>query len=489
MKTELRIREVTLAGAVLLGVLADVLVRVEGRPGINVFIWALAGTAVLWLSSRQRPTPVSTETKWLVGSALAFSALLMLRDAEALAAFCLFSCVVLLGHAAGRAAMAWARTAYITDVAAAALRVAAFIALGPLGWSIGSAREPAPSKSRVRTLARGTVMAVPPLIILSTLLSSADPIFEQVLFANIKPALEHIAFAGVVAWFASGYMRAFMVRDDVVERVAIPRIKIAPSEITVALSLIVVLFVVFLIVQVRYLFGGADLIQVTAGLTYSEYARRGFFEMVAAAAFLVPVLLIADWCASDDDARGKRIVHATSTLIVLLLAGILGSAAYRMKLYQDAYGLTEDRLYGSFFMIWLAAVLTWLAFTVLRGKRRGFAFGAVLAGLACLVVLHVVNPHALIARVNIARAMSGAEYDGRYLTSLSADAVPTLVDRLAGLPREERCRVSSVLVKNWSGHRQGGWRTWNLSDARARRIVANLQIAPECAAAQQQAGR
>jgi hypothetical protein len=488
-----RLRHIALPSALLLGVLADQLVRAPGRPGLNVALWALAGTLVLWLLSRRRETPVSTETWWLVGGAVAFAGLLVLRDADALAVLSLFSAVVLLGLGAGRGALAWARRAHIVEVGVAAVRIAALIAMGPLGWNVGGARQPAapaPTGGRswprhARTVLRGTLLALLPLLVLMQLLTDADPVFERVLhtalFEGIEPLLEHLLFAGVIAWLTSGYLRAFLVGDDVVvERVRIPRPALAPSEIVVALTLINVLFLVFLGVQVRYLFGGASLVEVTAGLTYAEYARRGFFELVAAAAFVVPVLLAADWAAAEDEARGRRVLRATSTLLVMLLAGVLASAAYRMRLYQDAYGLTEQRLYVSVFMVWLTGVLGWLAATVLRGRRRGFALGVICAGLGCIVALHVLNPHALITRVNISRAASGAEVDGRYLSTLSADAVPTLIAQLPALPAGERCRVAAMLEERWSGERRGGWRTWNLGDARARRLVAELSAPADC---------
>jgi hypothetical protein len=333
-------------------------------------------------------------------------------------------------------------------------------------------------------------MALPPLLVLVALLTSADPIFERLLrdalFADLEPVLEHLLFIGVAAWFTSGFLRALLVSDDAVaERVRLPRPALAPSEIAVAVTLLNVLFLAFLAVQVRYLFGGARLVEVTAGLGYAEYARRGFFELVAATAFVVPVLLVADWAAADDGGRARRVLRATSTLLVLLLTGVLASAAWRMRLYHDAYGLTEQRLYGSVFMVWLTGVLGWLAATVLRGRRRGFAFAITVGGLACIAALHVLNPHALITRVNLSRAAAGASWDGPYLLNLSADAVPTLIVRLPDLPGSDRCRVAAALKERWSGERRGGWRTWNLGDARARRLAADLAVPPDCGVAPQ----
>jgi hypothetical protein len=486
-----RSRQIVLA-CTTLGLLADQLVKVPGRPGLNVALWAVVGTAMLWMVSQTRETPVSRETWWFVGGALAFAGLLVLRDAEALAVYCLFAGIVLLGLAAGRGALAWATQAHIAEVAAAAVRVGVLIGLGPLGWSIGAARqaaEPTSNGGRVwvrhaRMVARGTVMALPPLLVVTALLANADPVFERVLqkaLFGLGPLVEHAAFIAVIAWLTSGFLRAFLVADDdVMQRVRIPRPALAPSEITVALSLLNVVFIVFLAVQVRYLFGGASLVEVTEGLSYAEYARRGFFELVAAAAFVVPVLLVADWAAAEDRVTGRLVLRATSTLLVVLLALVLASAAYRMKLYQDAYGMTEDRLYVSVFMLWLTGVLGWLATRVLRGRRRGFVLAATAEGLSCIALLHLVNPHALIARVNINRAASGAEIDASYLRTLSADAVPTLIAKFQALPEAERCNVAVRLKERWSGERPGGWRTWNLSDARARKMVAEFSIPAGC---------
>src|SRR5687768_5400198 len=109
-------RSSALACALLLGLLADLLVLVLGRPVLYVALLALAGTVVLWLLSRGRDFTVSRETRWLVGGAAGFAGLLVLRDAEALAVFCLFSAIVLLGLAAGRAALAWAARAQLVDL-------------------------------------------------------------------------------------------------------------------------------------------------------------------------------------------------------------------------------------------------------------------------------------------------------------------------------------------------------------------------------------
>lgn len=480
MSVRMESRSYSLLGAVALGALAEALVRVPGRPGLGVALWAVAGVAVLFVLLRRRSEPAASETRWLVGGALGFASLLVLRDADALAVFSLFAAALLLVMAAGRAAAAWVSHAHVSDLAFAGLRVALLAAAGPIGWRRGEADAASRPSGWVRpagTVLRGTAMALPALVLLSPLLMSADPVFalsiENAMRFEIEPLVAPAVFIAVVSWLTAGYLRAFLVSDDVVmDRLRVPQPAFAAADVIVALWILNLLFIGFMVVQLRYLFGGADLVQVTTGLTYAEYARRGFFELVATAALVVPILLLADWAAAPDSNRSRLVLRATMLVLVVLLGGVIASAAYRMWLYQDAYGLTELRLYVSVVLVWLTAVLGWLVLTVLRGRRERFAFGSIIAGLVCIAALHALNPHALIARVNLDRAAAGAEFDGRYLRTLSADAVPTLLARLDQLPDVDRDRVSSMLEERWSGERPGGWRTWNLSDWRARRLIA-----------------
>ncbi len=67
---------------------------------------------------------------------------------------------------------------------------------------------------------------------------------------------------------------------------------------------------------------------------------------------------------------------------------------------------------------------------MLRARRDRFAFGALLAGFAGILAINVMNPDALIASTNIDRMEHGKRFDAYYLATLSADAVPVLVESL-----------------------------------------------------------
>jgi hypothetical protein len=208
---------------------------------------------------------------------------------------------------------------------------------------------------------------------------------------------------------------------------------------------LVSLFAVFVAVQSR---------EAIAHVGYAEYARHGFFELVAVSVLVLPVLLAANGLAPS------RIVRVLSAVLIALELAVAAAAIDRLWLYQERYGLTELRIYATGVVVWLAAVFLWLCLTTLRERGR-FAVGAVALGFAATLALNVLDPDALIARVNLARP----HVDAAYLASLSDDALPTLLARRAELPPSlaralaERPAPSIDLL------------SWNVSRARARRLL------------------
>jgi len=230
-----------------------------------------------------------------------------------------------------------------------------------------------------------------------------------------------------------------------------------------------VLFLVFVVVQLRYFFGGTELIQRTTDLTYAEYARHGFFELVAASSLVLPILLGGDWALRKEPREHQRMFRYLAGLLLVLLAVVMVSALRRVWLYVEEFGLSEIRLYATAFMAYLAGVFVWFGWTALRGQPRRFAFGALVQGFAVLAGLHVLNPDAFIVRTNLTRPPSHRPFDASYAASLSADAVPDLLAAFPRLDEREKCLAAARLLRRWT--RDEDWRTWNLSRARARRRV------------------
>jgi hypothetical protein len=249
------------------------------------------------------------------------------------------------------------------------------------------------------------------------------------------------------------------------------------GEVGTVLVVVDLLFIAFVAVQFRYLFGGADLVRGLTGLSYAEYARRGFFELVTVAALSLPLLLLADWSLDQRDPSRVRRFRLLAVLMLLLLDVMLASALFRMRLYTAEYGLTELRFYTTAFMGWLVLVFGWFVATVLRGRRERFGTGALLAGWLMLAGLNLANPDAIIAVVNLDRAARGRPLDTAYAAELSADALPTFRRLLPEFRTNEACAAAYALDRRW--HEELATRErWTIALARSSREPLSCGVQP-----------
>jgi hypothetical protein len=335
---------------------------------------------------------------------------------------------------------------------------------------LGAVRGPAPTRLPRSTWAAGFgVVAISPVLLLfSLLLGSADPVFEQLLGRLFNPELvvQHVLPVLLFSWFGAGLLWA-LTRAPSPTEVAPAGGRTSSPFIVGVLAPIALLFLAFLTVQSRYLFGGRAVVLGTADLSFSEYARRGFFELVTVSAAMLPVLLIADWAADQQAERDRRRFRFLSRSLLVLLTGLLGSALLRMAIYTSEYGLTEQRLFTTVFMAWLAFVFAWFAASVLRSRRDRFSAGALGAALASLLLLNVAGPEQVIVRVNAWRAERGRPFDAPYLASLGAGAVPAALGVLEGLPTGTRCDAARRLDERWSAVANAPQRTWTIERWRA----------------------
>src|SRR5205823_2404020 len=173
--------------------------------------------------------------------------------------------------------------------------------------------------------------------------------------------LAHIFLFTAIAWAAGGLLRDLVAEREerrllsptAVTRAA-PRVSLGATELCVALAALDLLFLAFVLVQLRYLFGGPHLVQVRAHLTYAQYARHGFFELVAVSLLVLPLLL-----AVDAAGRRTKALRLLSAALLALTFVVMASALQRMRLYERVYGLTELRVYTTGVILWLAVVFAW----------------------------------------------------------------------------------------------------------------------------------
>ena len=465
----------TLVAATIIGIMGDVLLRGGmWRSGFSLWI-ALVVIAALALDGRDR------ERRVMLLGLFAAALGLALRDADYLwpidflSTLCMGALVV--WHGTGR------RIADFTLVQAARAPLLSLITM--LGGASVVLRDgvaqgggTAEAGRRARAIGIGALLAVPPIFLVAVLLGQSDAVFGSFVdrFGTFleQGAVRHAVVASVLAWAAAGWMRAAS-GDGTLARVIDPPSPSVPFlTVSVGLYGLIGLLALYLGTQARALFGGASYLLATAGLTRAEYARNGFFEMIAATGIVLATLAVADWLLGSEEAPARRRFRAAGTVLVAQIIAILGSAVVRMWLYVSEFGLTIDRALAFAAMCWVLATLLAFALTTLRGRSARFAAAVLGVTVGWVAALNLANLEGLVVRVNVARAAAGAEFDWSYHSQLSADALPTLRAHAPRLGAADCARLEAALLEVWAyrgflgaSAGRGDWRANDLPRAAA----------------------
>lgn len=330
-----------------------------------------------------------------------------------------------------------------------------------LGDGLGWLRQRNWRSRSALAVVRGLLIAAPVLLVFTALLASADAVFAgyvdsiwQLFALNPSPMLVEYGFvAGVIGWLATGALAYGIARrtllppaprpeddldpeletpdaaelpDDEATDKPKPAFRLGMIEAGVVLGLVDLLFGVFVLVQLAYFFGGEDFI-ASRGLTYAEYARRGFFELVAVAVLALGLALWLDKVTARGTQREHRIFQALALVIVGLNTVMLLSASQRMFLYESEYGFTHLRVFTHVAMLWIGVLFVFFLLALFRVKRNVFSLGVLLVAIGYLGMLNLMNVDLYIAQNNINRFYNGQALDLRFLTMLSADATPAVL--------------------------------------------------------------
>ena len=270
----------------------------------------------------------------------------------------------------------------------------------------------------------GAVSAVPLLVIVIALLASADAFFRQYtdqILSGVNPEnLAEIVFRVLFVFFAAYLLLSFLCKHTLSEEVKDYRHGEPVLAITIT-GLLSVIYVLFSGIQIFGLFLGK--LQLPAGYTYAEYAREGFFQLLAVS---ILNLIIVLGCMSFF--RESKALKGVLTVMSLCTFVMIASSAMRMIIYIRYYYLTFLRI----LVLWALALLFVLFLGVIASIYRE-KFPLFKYSVAVVTVLYLVlsfsHPDFIIAYVNV----RNTHKDYFYLSELSADAAPVLIPYLKEL--------------------------------------------------------
>jgi hypothetical protein len=346
------------------------------------------------------------------------------------------------------------------------------------GWVRRSARGSVtrrhlPDVGRIAVVVAVTLVVT---LVFGGLFAAADAAFAHLL-GTVTPALRLDEFFARCACFAvvmgfvlaGGYLVRFRPRLDALAPAAGRPLR--RWEWAVPLGVLDALFLAFVAVQATVLFGGHTHVLETEGLTYAEYARQGFWQLLGVSALTLLVLAAVIRVAARTSAADRRVLRVLVGILCATSVVVVVSAIHRMWLYQEAYGFSVQRLMVITIELWLGAVFLLVAAAGVRMTGRWLPQAVLAAGVLALLGLAALNPERVIAERNIDRYEQTGELDVRYLSSLSSDIDPAL----HRLPDEVRACVTRT------DSTPDSWYLFNLSRARSDR-PANVDLLDQCSA-------
>lgn len=369
----------------------------------------------------------------------------------------------------------------------------------PIKWySLNEGKEN--KKLLVKRVLIGVIISLPVVLFLLAMLSSADMIFSgkinsffKWLFSVINfNYIIKILYGAFVGLYLFGLLFSLFNEYTLVKKVhntnsvddlgAIKRVNGDLIIFNILLLSILIVYSLFIAIQFKYLFSGAKL---PYGLNYSDYARRGFFELLFLSVLNIGLILITIFFLQDK-IYIKKYKWAQITKLFMMYLGLLTlvmliSSFYRMMLYDNEYGYTRLRVLVYLFLIFESVGLL-MTFKFILKPNFNIFIGYLVIGLIYYLSLNMIQIDKIIAKRNIDMYFNGQieTIDVDYLMTLSIDAAPEII-RLSDSDDVDiltKYKANTYLdnIDSIYNNMELSWQSSNLSINRAKDLIKQNEL-------------
>lgn len=346
----------------------------------------------------------------------------------------------------------------------------------------------------------GLFISIPLVMVIVSLLASADEVFNHFvgripnLFENINldDFIAKVFIITIVSCLVFSYLWSLLyqrmqVTEGMVRSQTAPSYRfLDPVTVITILALVDSIYILFTIIQFSYLFGSLS-IGLPDNFTYAQYARRGFFELVAVTLINLVILLGNINFIKAVGARVDKAAKVLNSALVVCTLIMLFSAHFRMSLYEEAYGYTYLRVLTHAFMLFLFALLAATLYKVWK-EKMSLLKAYIVISIIAYTGINYANIDVVIAKKNIERYTVEKSIDISYLTSLSDDAVPYLVKFMESGPDKEFAKQLENMLyerKERLERKSSTWQSFNVARYRARTQLGKVELTYDPAAAEQ----
>ncbi len=361
-------------------------------------------------------------------------------------------------------------------------------------WSILKIGFNFPNFEKKKHILKGIFMSIPLIFIFSVLFSSADLVFQKFLnsflnfdflnFINVTDRLINISLLSlIIIWFLTYIFFQINWSLEINNQKKFQFDEKKHIEISIVLTIISILFFIFVILQIWYLFSWENYI-ISQWYTYSEYAKKWFVEL----AFCVFIVFILLWKIDEylywHQKVTSNLYKTLATILISLTILILFSALYRLWLYENAYWFTEIRFYGYLFIIILFCSLSITLFKILFFVKEWIFISINLYFyFLWLIFANIFNPEAFITQYNTNKIYSSSlRTDFFYIWERSFDAIDNILSSYWKANKKDKTMMEKKICNmiRTLQERNTDWRGYNYAFSHADKVLLPFHTQLNC---------
>ena len=326
----------------------------------------------------------------------------------------------------------------------------------------------------------GIGLSVPLLFLVLNLLVSADRQFERIIgrlpeLFNIFNA-ENIFRIIICIFYALVFFGLIQVllkkKLQITNSTSVNRLINLDSIIAMTVLVLVnAVYLLFVAVQFKYFFGGS----LQGSYTYAEYARRGFFELLAVTIINLTITVIVLSFVKQTPGTGKKFIQSLLSVLVLCSGVLLSSAFMRMLMYEEAYGFTFTRVLVHSFMIFLFVIFLYTLVRIWMVNLSLFHFYFISA-LVYYTSINIINLDNIVVKENLKRYEEIDKIDVFYLSSLSDTGTLALIDLYKKNPEWHGLRDLLKEKQAFYKNEERKWQSFNLTRERSYQELRKLKF-------------
>lgn len=332
--------------------------------------------------------------------------------------------------------------------------------------------------TNLKMIILGLLLTIPLTVTVAALLMSADDGLSEML-GNLANSIFSDSLATFIAELmltipCSAYLFGMIysnthrkdlniLEDENCEEIVSKAKCIQNVIVYTAVTPIFILYIMFFISQANY-FLSAFAGSLPSGYSYADYARQGFFELVAITVINLAVIIFMNLFSKNGNDKKPITLRIYSITLSIFTIILIATAISKMVMYISEYGLTQLRVYTTWFMLLCAVIFIMIIIKQIKVSFR-FAQKCTAAFTIMFAILCFTRPDALIAKYNIEMYNSGIlnELDKSELLHMSDDAIlealnseAVSIDDIVKIKGKEytdnsyrKFNISSLLVSNY----------------------------------------